>query len=75
MLLTIYTNIEKWPLSILIGSLSSNSEAIVTAQTSLSSIKLLLFPKNKKAENQTEVNYLCKLYVFMQCFSSTLKLY
>jgi hypothetical protein len=27
---------EKWPLSILIGSLGSNSEAIVTAQTARS---------------------------------------
>ena len=48
------------PLSILIGSLSSiNSEAIVTAQTALSSN---YFFSRKMAENQTEVNYLCKLY-------------
>jgi hypothetical protein len=39
---------EKWPLSIPIGSLSSNSEAIVTAQTSLSSNYFMLFPKIAK---------------------------
>jgi hypothetical protein len=37
-----------------------NSEAIVTAQTALSS-NYIAFPKTM-AENQTEVNYLCKLY-------------
>jgi hypothetical protein len=51
-------SIEKWPLYILIGSLNSYSEAIVTAQTALSSNCCF---SQKMAENQTEVNYLCKL--------------
>jgi hypothetical protein len=45
-------------LSILIGSLSSNSEAIVTAQTALSSKPLTIAFSKKMAENQMEVKYL-----------------
>ena len=38
-------SIEKWPLSILIGSFSNKSEAIVTVQTALSS-NYCFFQKN-----------------------------
>jgi hypothetical protein len=42
-------SVEKWLSSVLIGSLSSNSEAIVTAQTALSSN--YCFQNNMAAEN------------------------
>jgi hypothetical protein len=53
-------SIENLPLSIMIGSLSSNSEATVTIQTALTAVTIAF--SKKMAENQTEVNYLCKLY-------------